>query len=74
MSLSCFIRPAGCQDYLASCGPDEKRSVSPNKSEVVVFQPNDPAADRNVKKLGSVQEIGGETLVQFGLPMVNPKE
>ena len=27
-----------------------------------------------LKKLGSVQEIDGETLVQFGLPLVNPKE
>jgi len=27
-----------------------------------------------LKKLGGVQEIGGETLVQFGLPVVHPKE
>jgi len=27
-----------------------------------------------LKKIGKVQEIGGETLVQFGLPMVNLKE
>ena len=27
-----------------------------------------------LKKLGSVQEVNGETLVQFGLPVVHPKE
>ena len=26
------------------------------------------------KKLGGVEEVGGETLVQFGLPVVHPKE
>jgi len=27
-----------------------------------------------LKKLGGVEEVGGETLVQFGLPVVHPKE
>jgi hypothetical protein len=27
-----------------------------------------------LKTLGGVQEIGGESLVQFGLPVVRPKE
>jgi len=27
-----------------------------------------------LKKLGDVQEVGGETLAQFGLPVVHPKE
>ena len=33
-----------------------------------------PQQIETVKKLGSLQEIGGETLVKFGLPMVNLKE
>lgn len=33
-----------------------------------------PQQIETVKKLGGLQEIGGETLVQFGLPMVNLKE
>jgi len=33
-----------------------------------------PQQIETVMKLGSLQEIGGETLVQFGLPVVYPKE
>ena len=46
----------------------------PTTPKVVFSKRTTPRHLEMLKKLGSVQEIDGETLVQFGLPLVNPKE